>query len=178
VVGLTLVVPAALAAFVLARIVLLGLGFHGEIASLEPRIARLRGTMQAEKRLVDAAAKAGSRIENLIYPAGGDLDTVTATLQKNVRSIMSRAGLEVADSQIKPATREGAFDVIGLTVSGAGSIEALDMALNEIVSSSPLLLVTAITVTPRATARRREAGPEDQQTLSVKMSLQALVGVE
>jgi general secretion pathway protein M len=178
VVALTLAVPALLVLSVVVRLCSMGLEFQGEIERLEPRIARLRGTLAAEEQLVGAAAEAVSSIGNLVYPAGDDPDTVAATLQKNVRGIMSDAGAVVADSQIEPVRREGAFDVVGLTVSVTGSIETLDSALERIAAFTPRLLVTDIDVTPKWAARRREAEPGDGQTLTVKMSLLSLVGVE
>lgn len=178
VVALTLAVPALLVLSIVVRLCSLGLEFQGEIERLEPRVARLRGTLAAEEQLVGAAAAAGSRIGNLVYPAGDHPDTVSATLQKNVRGIMSDAGLVVADSQIEPVRREGAFDVIGLTVSVKGSIETLDTALEEVASYTPWLLVTEINITPKWAARSKEAAPGDRQTLTVKMSLLSLVGIE
>jgi hypothetical protein len=178
VVVLTLAVPILLVLFIVVRLGSLGLEFGDQIDRLEPRIARLQGALQAEEQLVGAAAEARSGIENLVYPAGDHPDTVSATLQKNVRGIMSDAGLTVADSQIEPVRREGAFDVIGLTVSVTGSVETLDEALEKIAAYTPRLLVTGINITPKWAARRQEAEAGDRQTLMVKMSLLSLVGVE
>lgn len=177
VVALTLAMPLALVLYAVAGLASLGLGFQDEVDRLEPRIARQLGAIQAEEQLLAAAESTGSRIENLVFPRGDDPEALSATLQKNVRGILSDAGLEVTDSRIETARREGAFEVIGLAVSVTGRIDALDEALDSIVDHTPLLLVTDISMSPQRTSSRNAAGQE-QQVLSAKMSLQALVSVE
>jgi hypothetical protein len=174
VVGTTLALPLALLLYVLVGLWGLGHSFQQETDRLEQRIARLNGIALAGEELLAAAADAEATLRKLAY-AGDDADAVSATLQKNVRGIMSGAGLVVADSRIESARREGAFDVVGLEVSVSGGIEALDEALGDIVSYTPLLLVTDISVTPARTSRRGNAGG---QALSAKMNLIALVSVE
>lgn len=177
VVALTLAAPLALVLYAVVGLAALGLGFQGETDRLEPRIARLLGAAGAEEQLLAAAASTGSGIENLVYAVGDDRDALSATLQKNVRGILSGAGLEVADSRIETTRREGAFDVIGLAVSVTGGIDALDEALDAIVAHRPLLLVTDISVAPQRSSRRKTTGQADQ-VLAAKMNLQALVSVE
>jgi general secretion pathway protein M len=177
VVALTLAVPLVLVVYFVVNLWLLGQSYQAEIDSLEPRIARLIGARQSETQLLAAAQKVESRILNLVYPSTDNPDTVAAALQKNVRGIMSGAGLVVADSRIEPTRREGAFDVIGLTVSVTGSIDALDAALLEVVSYTPLLLVSDINVMP-ARSSRRTGADQEEQLLTVKMHLLALRGVE
>jgi general secretion pathway protein M len=176
VVALTLAVPLALFLYIFSSVWSLGRSFQEDIDTLEPRIARLRGVTEAREELAAAAANAEATLKGLVYPAG-DANAVSAALQKNVRGIMSGAGLAVADSRIESARREGAFDVIGLSVTASGGIEALDAALDDIVSYSPLLLVTEIEVSPARTSRR-SIELQSFQELSVKMNLIALVGVE
>lgn len=177
VVALTLAVPAVLVLYAVTSLASLGLEFQGEIDQLEPRIARMLGATRAEEQLLEAADRTGSSIENLVYAMGDDPDAVAATLQKNVRGILSGAGLEVADSRIETVGREGTFNVIGVAVSVTGSIESLDAALHDIVEHKPLLMVTGISVSPLRTTRRKEGG-QARQVLSAKMNLEALVGVE
>ena len=177
VVALTLALPLALVLYTITALWSLGRSFQDEIDNLEPRIARMLGASQVQQELVAAATRAESTLEGLIYPAGDDPGAVSASLQKNVREILSGAGLVVADSQIASARREGTFDVIGLVVSATGSVVALDAALNELASYTPLVLVTDISISPARTSRRGSDG-NDGQVLAVKMSLIALVGVE
>lgn len=177
IVALTLAVPLVLVLYFAMNLWALGRSNQAEIDSLEPRIARLIGAKQAEGQLLASAREVESRILNLVYPSSEDPDTVSAALQKNVRDIMSGAGLVVADSRIESTMREGAFDVIGLTVSVTGSIDALDAALLEVVSYTPLLLVTDINVMSARSSRRNGANKEDQ-VLTVKMHLLALRRVE
>lgn len=176
VVAVTLVLPVALFLYCFFSLWGLGLSFQEDIDRLEPRIARLSGVTEAREELVAAAADAESTLKTLVYPAG-DANAVSAALQKNVRGIMSSAGLTVVDSRIESAKREGAFDVVGVSVSVSGRIEALDAALDGLVTYSPLLLVTDINVAPARTTRR-SVEQKRLQDLSVKMNLIALVGVE
>ncbi len=178
IVSLTVAVPFVLVVFIVVSTWATGHSYQEEIDSLQPRIARLMGAKQAEEQLLTAAQKAESRMQNLVYPSTENPDTVSATLQKNVRGVMSEAGLGVADSRIEPTRREGQFDVIGLTVSVTGTIDSLDAALREIVAYTPLLLVTSLDVTLARTSGRSVSGQQEEQALSVKMHLLALRGVE
>ena len=177
VVGLTLALPVVLIIYLALSLLATGWSYQNEIDRLEPRIARLMGAKQSEEQLLAAARNSEARILNLVYSSSDDTDTVSAALQKNVRGIMSGAGLVVADSRIESAKREGAFDVIGLAVSVNGSIDALDAALSDIVTYTPLLLVTDIDVMAARTLKRRGTNPE-QQNVAVKLHLLALRGVE
>jgi hypothetical protein len=177
IVALTVAVPLFLTIYFIVSLWSLGQSYQEEIDRLEPRIARFMGVMQAEEQLLESAKKVESRILNLVYPSTDDPGTVSAALQKNVRGIMSAAGLVVADSRIVPARREGAFDVIGLTVSVTGGIDALDAALLEVVAYTPLLLVSSINVTLARASRRSGAG-QDEQVLTARLHFLALRSVE
>ena len=177
IVALTGAVPLILVLYFVISLWMLGLSDQGKIDSLEPRIARLIGVKQAEAQLLASAQEVESRIHNLVYPSTDNPDTVSAALQKNVRGIMSGAGLVVADSRIESTRREGAFDLIGLTVSVSGSIGALDAALLEVVSYIPLLLVTDINVMLARSSKGNGTDNEDQ-IVDVKIHLLALRGVE
>ncbi len=177
IVAATLAVPVVLVLYAVVSLASLGLEFQDEIDRLEPRIARMLGVTQAEERLLAAADRTGASIENLVYAMGDEPDAVAATLQKNVRGILSGAGLEVADSRIERSERDGDFDVIGVAVSVTGGIDALDAALHDLVEHKPLLLVTDISVAPMRSTLRMER-KQAPQVLSAKMNLQALVGVE
>jgi general secretion pathway protein M len=177
VVALTVAVPLILVLYFVVSLWMLGHSDQGKIDSLEPRIARLIGVKQAEVQLLASSQEVESRIHNLVYPATENPDTVSAALQKNVRGIMSGAGLVVADSRIESTRREGAFDVIGLTVSVSGGIDALNAALLEVVSYAPLLLVSDINVMLARSSKGGAAGKEEQ-IVDVKIHLLALRGVE
>ena len=174
----TLVVPVVLVLMVVARLFAIGAEYQGDIEHLDPRVARLRGTLAVETQLIDAAARAKTSIGRLGYPAGDTADAIAATLQTDVRGIMSDAGLVVTDSQIEAVQREDAFEVIGLTVSVAGDINTLEAALEAIAAYAPRLLVTNIDVSLGRVRRRGNAPSDGPQPLAVKMSLLSSVAAE
>lgn len=174
--GLTLLLPLA---FYLN--ILLGLwGARQEaqaaVERLQPRIARLQGLVEHEEQLREASVKVDSQVLNLVYPAGEDQATVSAALQKNVRDIVTEAGLSVANSQVLPVRERGNFDYLGVKLTVSGSLSDLDEALAGIAAYLPLVLVESLDVFAGRTGRNREAA--EQQTVTASLQVLSLRAVQ
>lgn len=174
--GLTLLLPALLYFNVLAGLLGLRQAAQAEIERIEPRVARLKGIMQFEDQLRETAQAVESQVAGLVYPASEDRATVAAELQSKVRDILGEAGLSVTNSQVLTVREQGNFDYIGVKLTVAGDLPALDEALAGLAGYLPLVLVESLEVYP-SRARRGRDEPEQQlvtaslQVLSLRASL-------
>ncbi len=168
-VGLTLALPLVVVLWVAADLFAMRSGYQREIDRLEPRIARLRGLVQSEAQLGDYSEKIGDRLQDLVYPAAEDNAAVSAALQKDVREIASDAGLTVSNSQVLKAKQEGGFERIGLKLTLAGDLAALDRVLLDLSTYVPLLLVESLEVWPDRQSRQKDEPPHQNLTATLEL---------
>jgi general secretion pathway protein M len=154
IVGLTLAVPLLFVLSILADFWGVRQDYQGQIDHLEPRLARLQGLLDSEEQLQASSGKVGSRMLQLVYPPSDDQATIAAALQTSVRDIVTVAGLKVGNSRILPVKTEDGFERIGLSLTVAGEMRALDEVLVDLAAYTPLLLVESIEVKPGRAARR------------------------
>jgi len=170
IVGLSSLLPLLLMLYFLTDFWVMRQGYQGEIEHLQPRIARMQGLLESEEQLKASAGRLGSQVVNLIYPPTEDSAAVSAALQKDIREIMTNAGLTVANSRILPLVQAENFDRIGLSLAVSGTLDALDAALLEMAAYTPLLLIESIDIKPRARARNSKSG----QLVTVSIQLLTL----
>lgn len=175
IVGLTTAVPVLLILYILGGFWLLRADYQNEIERVEPRIARMTGLVQSEDLLKESSAEVGTQIAELVYPSTSDRASVAADLQKNVRELIAATGLSVTNSRILPASQTDAFDHVGMSLTVNGELAALDEALGEIASYSPVLMVESFDVRPNRAARRSTEAAQQTVTASLQLvSLRAL----
>ena len=172
IVGLTLLLPVALVLFLLVDFLIMRGGYQSEIDRLQPRIARIVGLIKSEEQLQASAGQLGFQVLNLVYPPDEDSAAVSAALQKDVREIMTAAGLTVLNSRILPVIQEDKFDRIGLSLTVSGSLDALDAALLAMADYAPVLLVDSMDIKPRRVSRSRNK--EGQQIITASFQLLTL----
>jgi general secretion pathway protein M len=172
IIGLTLLLPLLLLLYFTADFWMMRQGYQAEIERLQPRIARMTGLMESEAQLNVSAGQLGSQVSNLVYPPTEDSAAVSAGLQKNIREIMTEAGLTVSNSRILPLVQEETFDRVGLNLTVSGSLDALDAALSEIAAYTPLLLIESIDIKPKRALRSKEN--KDQQIVIASLQLLTL----
>ena len=170
--GLTLLLPALLYLDLLLGLWGLRQDTQAEIERLQPRVARMQGLVDHEDQLREAAGKVGSQVLDLVYPAAEDRAEVAATLQKNVRDILTEAGLSVTNSQVLQAREQGNFDYIGVKLTVSGDLVALDEALAGLAAHLPLVLVEALDVYVKRRSRNKDE-PE-QQLITAAIQLLSL----
>jgi general secretion pathway protein M len=171
-VGLTLALPVFILLYLSVDLLGMRAEYQREIDRLEPRIARLRGLVESEQRLVESSDQIGARLKNLVYPVFDDRAAVSAALQNNVREIASNAGMTVSNSQVLKVRQEEGFERIGLKLTLSGDIVALDTALLDLTTYIPLLLVESIEIWPDRRSRAKDASPG--QTLTASLQLLSL----
>jgi general secretion pathway protein M len=175
IVGATLVLPVLLVIYVLLDFLVAWQGYQAEIDRLEPRVARMAGLIASEEQLRASASQLGSQVLNLVYPPTDDSATVSAALQKDMRQIMTDAGLSVTNSRILPVLQEESFDRIGLSLTASGELDALDSALLAMVAYRPLVLIDAMDIKPKLMTRSRDKN--GQQILTVSFQLLTLKAI-
>jgi len=169
IVGGTLALPIVLILFILLDFLLARQAYRAEIDRLEPRVARMRGLVKSEEQLRESVGVLGTQVLNLVYPATEDSATVSAALQKDVRQIMTDAGLSVTNSRILPVVEEESFDRIGLSLSVSGGLDALDSALLTIAAYKPLLLIDSMDIKPKRMTRSRDKNGQQIVTASFQL---------
>ena len=169
IIGLTLLLPLLLLLYFTADFWMMRQSYQAEIDHLQPRIARMTGLMESEAQLKASAGQLGSQVSNLVYPPIEDSAAVSAALQKNIREIMSEAGLTVSNSRIMPLVQGETFDRIGLSLTVSGSLGALDAALSEIAAYTPLLLVESIDIKPKRVSRSKKKKGQQVVTASLQL---------
>ncbi len=168
--GLTLLLPAVFYFDALFGLVALGREYQADIDRQHPRIARMRGLIEYEPQLREAADQVGGQVVGLVYPATEDRATVSASLQTEVRQIFGTAGMSVTNSQVLRVKEEENFDYIGIKLTANGDVTSLDSALRGLAAYMPLVLIESLDVYPQRVSRRSK-GPTAQ---SVTATLQLL----
>ncbi len=169
IVGLTLLLPLLLVLYIIADFWLARQGYQAEIDQLEPRLARMSGLLESEEQLLVSVARLDSQVVNLVYPPTGDSAAVAAALQKNIREIMTEAGLSVSNSRILPVVLEENFDRIGLSLTVSGGLDALDEALLQMASYTPLLLIESMDIKAKRMTRSRDKNGQQIITASIQL---------
>lgn len=170
--GLTLLLPILLYFDALLGLWSLRQDSRAEIERIQPRIARMQGLIDSEDQLRKVASTVDSQVLNLVYPATEGQAEVAAALQKNIREIITDAGLSVTNSQVLRAREQGNFDYIGIKLTVSGDLAALDEALAGLASHLPLVLVETLDVFVKRGSRKKD-GPE-QQLITASLLLLSL----
>ena len=110
IIGLTLLVPMVIYLNALFGLLAVRQEYTASADRLLPRIARLEGLIASGDQIEGSAEKVGRLVANLVYPVTADRDTVSATLQKDVRQILVESGMSVSNSQVLPVRQEEVFD--------------------------------------------------------------------
>ena len=172
--GLTLLVPLLLYLNVLLGVWGVGHAYQSDIDNLMPRITRLRGLIGYESQLRDASTRSGEEVARLAYPVEGDAATASASLQTNVRKILTEAGLTVSNSQVLAVREKENFDYISIRLTVEGDLSGIDAALTGIARFRPLLLVESLEIRPVRSARKNDSTQLIKATLQL-LSLRAVI---
>jgi general secretion pathway protein M len=144
---------------------------HQQSQDLIPRIARLTGLAESEAVLQAASEQAHGQLQLLVY---GDAGDAGAMMQQQVRQVMERAGLTVAGSQILSPRVEALFTRLQLDINATGSIEALEIALQELRDLRPLVMIDSLQAQPVRSRARRGAASSPEQVVTLRIRLSSL----
>jgi general secretion pathway protein M len=133
-----------LAGMLLLPLVLVGLWVHAkhewgqeQLATLEPRYARLLGMQQQEEEIQQALERVAQAKANHIYPGENDATQTGNAIQQRLRTAMDRAGLSIVSSQVRPNPEEGPYERIDVIMSTEGEWPAIQMALISLREITP-----------------------------------------
>ncbi len=174
--GLTLLLPLLVYLNLLLGTLGLRAEYAGDIDRLQPRIARLKGIKSVDTQLAESGLSAQQQMGRLIYPASADRASAAATLQKDIRQLMTESGLSVSNSQVLPVREEDKFDFIGLKVTVSGELDALDETLARLADFTPLVIVESLEAWPARQRRSKDKSAPQVVTASITLvSLRALI---
>ncbi|MEH6585324.1 MAG: type II secretion system protein GspM [Halioglobus sp.] len=173
--GLTLLLPLLVYLNLLLGTWGLGAEYAQDMKRLPQRIARLQGLQEVEDQLRESSGVVQQTTSRLAYAANAERASVAASMQSDVRQLMTDAGLTVSNSQVLPVREEENFDFIGVKLTVAGDIEALDQALAEMANFAPLIIVEGMDVWPtRQRSVRGAAAKTEKQEATVSIRLLSL----
>lgn len=144
---------------------------HQQSHDLIPRIARLSGLAESEAVLKMASEQANGQLQLLVY---GEVGDASAMMQQQVRELMERSGLIVAGSQILAPVVEPLFTRLQLEVNATGSIDALEVVLQQLQDLKPLVMVDFLTAQTAASRVRRGEITSDPQILVLRLRFSSL----
>lgn len=174
IIGLTLLVPAVIYLNALFGLLAVREEYATGADRLLPRIARLQGLIASGEQIQDSAEKVGRVVANLVYPVTTDRDTVSATLQKDVRQILVESGLSVSNSQVLPIREEDNFDYISLKLTVTGDLADLDSALSALSGYTPVLMIESLDIW----RNRDRVKEQPTQTVSTTLQLFSLRAIQ
>lgn len=153
-----------------------------EINRSAPRIARLEGYELARDDIEVATSAVEVALQELAFSDDSDETQVGARLQQILRGFAEESGLTVGGSQLLPSresdnTPEG-FALMSVQLNMTGLPEALIDFLREVYAHSPVLDVTKLNLgqdRPSNNRRKKEATPDELQTLRLDVHVSALL---
>jgi general secretion pathway protein M len=163
------------AGLILMAALFLGLGYAAwqrhswaqqQLAEVEPRYSRLVGLVAKSAQLDTALASTKAMLARHVYGPGQDASRAGNDAQQRARDVFSKAGLDVASTQVLPAKQEERFDRIPLVVRLEGDMVALQSAMTVLPTLSPSLFVEGMSIQPMGLVRA-----DVPQRLSVQFNL-------
>ena len=146
-----------------------------DMERLPQRIARLQGLQEVEGQLRDSSGVVQQTTARLAYPSTAERASIAASMQSDVRQLMADAGLTVSNSQVLPVREEESFDYIGVKLTVAGDIDALDRTLAAMADFTPLIIVEGLDVWPtRQRSTRGASAKVEKQEATVSLRLLSL----
>ena len=177
--GLTLLLPLLVYMNLLLGTWGLGAKYANDMERLPQRIARMNGLQEVEDQLRDSSGLVQQTTSRLVYPVNAERASVAASMQSDVRQLMTDAGLTVSNSQVLPVREEENFDFVGVKLTVAGDIDALDRALAEVADFAPLIIIEALDVWParqRSVRGAKAKTVKQEATASIRLvSLKSLI---
>jgi general secretion pathway protein M len=134
------------------------------LATIEPRHARLDGLAGRAPQVERALAERKAWLARHAYAASFDTPRAGSDAQQRARDLFTRAGLDVASTQVLPAKTVEGFERIPLVLNLEGDFAALHAALVVLASQSPTLFVEGMTV---------QGGPQAKPDAPQRVSVQA-----
>jgi general secretion pathway protein M len=151
--------------------------------ALDAEIARDRQVLErltrldASRDLIHAAAKRfnDEELASLVYSQDTPPAQIALDVQKRVTEILDKSGAEVKTVATYNVPAED-FQGSGIKITFTGPMESVAMALHEIESAPPLLVIEELDIKPLMQGRMRRAQeetPPPAQTVQVQVAVVA-----
>jgi general secretion pathway protein M len=116
------------------------------LAEIEPRYARLLGLQASAGDLDRALGERRTLLGRQAYLSSQDLAVASSDAQQRARELFTKAGLQVASTQILPPKPVEGFDRIPVVLRLEGDLAALQAALVALPAQAPTLFVEGFNV--------------------------------
>jgi len=148
--GRRVILVAFLVALVVGGLLAYAISKHrwaqSALAEIEPRYARLLGLQASASELDRALGERRAALARQAYLASQDLAVASSDAQQRAREAFTKAGLQVASTQILPPKPVEGFDRIPVVLRLEGDLAALHAALLTLPTQTPALFVDGFNV--------------------------------
>ena len=180
VVGITVSAAVLLCLYAIVQFWMMRAAYAGEIENVQPRTARLLGIEESAAELANAGERADLLLGEVAY-LSADSAANAASMQLEIRELMTSAGMSIATSQILPAQQYEGYERLRLDITVEGNVNELDAALDELSSARPLVYIASARVKQyrgsgsNSYRRHVQSGnPNDPRKLTVRLELFSL----
>lgn len=180
VVGTTVAAVLLLCLYAIVQFWMMRAAYAEEIESIQPRTARLLGIEQSAEDLASAGERADSILGEVAY-LSTDSAANAASMQQEIRELMTSAGMSIATSQILSAKQYDGYERLRLDITVEGNVDELDAALAELSLARPLVYIASARVKQYrgsgAISYRRHVqsgNPDDPRKLTARLELFSL----
>lgn len=135
-----------LLAFLLLALQMRHAAYGEALSDIEPRVARLRGLLEAQGDIKAALIGAQGQLAQYAYAADTESTRAAADMQQQARRAAERAGLSVVSSQALPPKSEGGLEIHTLTLNVQGSYEGVVSVLEALARQKPRIQIDGLTL--------------------------------
>ena len=154
-----------------------------DISRSEPRIARLKGYQAHEPTMVASKSQASLILQQMSFDASTDDSQTGAELQQALRGFAEEAGLTVRGSQLISGSEQmdspDGFVLLAVELRMQGLPLALSAFLRDVYAHTPLLTISELNIIKvrdrRASRRRNQSNPSEEQNLELSVRVTSLV---
>ncbi len=169
--SLTLVVIAIILAAILLPLEAKQGKYEQTIKTLQPRIERIQGLIQAAPLLDEHLNAARASAQAQFYPANADENRLNTELQTRLRNLAQHNGLTIGSLRAMPSRKEHNLDIFLLNLNLQGGMTELQKFIHTLEHPSdgaPALRIDNLTL------RRASLIPNTPQMLSIDITVAAL----
>lgn len=119
---------------------------QARLAEIEPRHARLLGLQKADAPFRKAVLDAHAHLQRWMYPADQDVGKAGNDLQQRARRAAEVGGMGIVSSQVLPPRVEGKTELVTVTLTVEGTLQALQLTIAAMERDAPALFVDSLSI--------------------------------
>ncbi len=119
---------------------------EGQLATIEPRFARLTGLNDAQAQIADALQRAQAVVQRHAHVSELDSTQLGNDILSRVKQVLVAARFDVGSTQVLVEGEHAGYEKITLVIKGEGDINSLMGALSGIYEQTPSIVLDSFSV--------------------------------